>query len=89
MYQSAHVESKLINYLFSLKNSRPCRNLNQDLHGTKPICYQLSYPGLDSYSKFTPMIRSRVSPEAATYLVEVLVVGLNVLLVEDHNQGKA
>ena len=36
-----------ISYLFSLKNSRPCRDLNPGPPGTKPICYQLSYPGLD------------------------------------------
>ena len=34
-------------YLLSLKNSRPCR----DLPVTKPICYQLSYPGLDGVPK--------------------------------------
>ena len=38
-------------YLFSLKNSRPCRDLNPDLPGTKPICYQLSYPGLDGFQR--------------------------------------
>ena len=34
-------------YLFSLKNSRPCWDLNRGPPGTKPICYQLSYYGLD------------------------------------------
>ena len=46
-------------YLFSLKNSCPCRYLSPGLPrnlGTKPICYQLSYPGLDNFQiclKFT------------------------------------
>ena len=34
-------------YLFSLKNSRPCRDLNPGPPRTKPICYQLSYPVLE------------------------------------------
>ena len=37
----------LINYLFSLKNFRLCQDLNRYLPGTKRICYQLSYSGLD------------------------------------------
>ena len=37
----------LVNYLFSLKNSRSCRDLNPGPPSTKPICYQLSYPDLD------------------------------------------
>ena len=37
----------IINYLFLLKNSHPCRNLNPGLPSTKLKCYQLSFPGLD------------------------------------------
>ena len=33
--------------ILSLKNSRPCYDLNPGTPGTKPICYQLSYSGLD------------------------------------------
>ena len=36
-----------LNYLFSLKNCRPCQGLNPGPPGTSPICYQLRYPGLD------------------------------------------
>ena len=37
--------------MFSFKNYLPCRDLNPDLPSTKPMHYQLSYPGLDSKPK--------------------------------------
>ena len=47
--------------LFSLNNSRPCRDLNLGPPGTKPIYYQLSYPGLDGINKtsFLGVVKKR------------------------------
>ena len=44
--------------IFSLKNSRSCPDLNPGPPGTKPKCYQLSYPGLDLTNNYILPIRN-------------------------------
>ena len=59
---NTHITNYNLFHLFSLKNYRPCR----DLPCTKPICYQLSYPGLDDSN--TLIIQRTLSIQNEKYL---------------------
>ena len=54
MYQNMPLISQHLNSDFLKKNPLSCQGVNHNPQGTKPMRYQLSYPGLD----YTSIVKS-------------------------------